>query len=672
MKWFLAAGLLVLPLRGATITVSPTDPPLTNAAKVEGAQCGDTVTLNQGTYSAALGNVFRIVLQQHCNAEHPLLIQAAHPAVDDSGAKTDPSNWSILDYRGAPLDAYGIPGTLSVGIPTANEVFQQQNTHVWMQIVGTFTSPTFRGQAFAGYYVQGHVVSPGVFAPGEDVAQPATGATASWTITPTGTQDLILMYGAAGTPNNHDDWVGQTSGAHYTPTSVPTYAWPANGTDVWVGRSSGAQFTPSGSPGNFGSLVPGDYTNSDLSRGAWQIYNPSCTGASDCPAYIVLDGLAILGASAWNFGPAAGVRVIDSDHITFRHGYFQQNYNGILGKWTNTLIEHNWFVGNGDWDGNNAHQVYDSDGDYTTVRYNTFLMKGTGSGDGCCIKPDGTVVDSNGGQNLHTRAWHTYIYGNWIQDGRDYEWDMMSPSCAGFLPVIPGCAAPVDNVMRQQWYGNTIVTNATPTSKLKLFVMGDPVNYFSGTMSLDAQWNTFYVRNNASQDNWTSLFELLNDTTILGQAAIHFANNVVHFVTQINSPPAQQSFFLLYPYNGNPGTPWAITGSNNYFDSNTTYTCVTLYTAQNGTCLLTAGSTGSQSVPPFTSISTLDLSPATAGAFGSADTSQTLKASYSPTGPGEFVSRAIYTDAGAIQYSIGSAPSPSVSGTGTSSSGVSR
>jgi hypothetical protein len=72
------------------------------------------------------------------------------------------------------------------------------------------------------YYVNGGVTS-GRFVSGESVMQGTTGSTATLMGAPNYSSDLLNFTAAAsGSPDNSHDWVGSTSGAHYTPTIVPT------------------------------------------------------------------------------------------------------------------------------------------------------------------------------------------------------------------------------------------------------------------------------------------------------------------------------------------------------------------------------------------------------------------------------------------------------------------
>jgi len=368
---------------------------------------------------------------------------------------------------------------------------------------------------------------------------------------------------------------------------------------------------------------------SDLSRGAWQVVNST---------YVVFDGLHIKGTSAINDEAIAGVRFISTDHFTLRRSLLEKDWNGAQGHGTNTLVEYNQFLGNGKPGSDQQHQFYDGGGDNTTLRYNYFNQ------DGC----------ADCGQNLHSRSWHSFIYGNWFQDASDYEWDMMSPD-----PAI----TPADNTMSMQFYGNVVITSPSPGNEGKVFTFfndgGSPLTA-NVKMKLDAQWNTFWLRYQAGSGpgNSYNLFQFNNyaspSANALAEIDLHFANNILHFSGNVPNGINQYSLYFLSGAN-----PWSVTGDNNWFDNFAINTCTTPVSTSGGTCYL-SNSTMAAS-PPFVSMATLDLRPATPNnPFGSADTSQSLKSPYQEYEPalGDLAARTSFSDVGALQYFAGPLPPP--------------
>src|ERR1700730_13069733 len=430
------------------------------------------------------------------------------------------------------------------------------------------------------------------------------------------------------------------------------------------------------------TVVPHSYTGGDYMRGAWQIVNSQ---------YVTIDGINIKGATACTQSSVAGIRYVTGiDHLTIRRCTLQQNWEGLFGEGTNILGEYNNFISNGNPSEDQEHQWYDSGGDNLTVRYNVFLGNGgvsaldVGTGnDNCCIEIDGTNTGGAGvgGQNLHARSWDQLIYGNWFQDGQDYEWDMSAPN-----PNYTGTGGETTD-MYQKWYGNVVVTNVLPQNGTKVMTFtGYNVSTGTGgeaglTMHLDAQWNTFYIRFNAgtnatclgdsdsTQCYEFSMFQLNNytigsgslprptcpggfpDCNALGGITLHFANNILYFVHSVTS---YQHSLLTVP--GNGGNTWTVTGKNNWFGApdltGVINICAIPLSTWNGTCSLTSSTNIVTASPPFSNLSTLQLWPNAAGAFGSADTTQTLKSPQAYYTPVELLSLSTYVDEGALQFGV--------------------
>ncbi len=104
-------------------------------------------------------------------------------------------------------------------------------------------------------------VTSGTFATNEQVKQTTTGATGYLENAVTGSGPMLLG-GLTGTPDNSHTWVGQTSGAVYTPTSLPAAKSPFAGLGVSgliAGESSGAaNFEIIGSSTTSGSFQSGE------------------------------------------------------------------------------------------------------------------------------------------------------------------------------------------------------------------------------------------------------------------------------------------------------------------------------------------------------------------------------------------------------------------------------
>ena len=224
--------------------------------------------------------------------------------------------------------------------------------------------------------------------------------------------------------------------------------------------------------------VPNHWTpwESDFSRAAWQIHNSS---------YVILDGVRIKGAYGRASDAIAGVRFLQTDHFTIRHSILEKNWDGVEGNGTDTVIEYDTFLANGYPGEDQQHQFYD-----TKVTISPPVIT-TSNDDGCDLC----------GQNLHTRSWHSYIYGNWFQGGSDYEWDMMTP--ATDYPV------PSDGTMTQKFYNNVVVSSPHPRNTTEVFTFfADGAGLPTGKMKLDAEWNTFWIRGQSWIGNSYSLFQV--------------------------------------------------------------------------------------------------------------------------------------------------------------------
>ncbi len=363
------------------------------------------------------------------------------------------------------------------------------------------------------------------------------------------------------------------------------------------------------------SPIPNNWTpwEGDAYRGAWQVQDSS---------YVVVDGVHIKGTTAINNDSIAGLRYIGVDHFTIRRSILEKDWDGLFGIGTNILVEYNQFLYNGEPGSDKQHQFYDSGGDNLTIRYNYFNDENC---DSC-------------GQNIHSRSWHSFIYGNWLQSGSDYEWDMMGPN-----PAI----APSDRTMVQQFYNNVVVTSLNPVNGIKVFTFYNDSLVPNLKMKLDAQGNTFWIRS-PGYAGTLSLFQLNNyvspNPEAIDKIDLSFSNNIVHFS---GNPPGVFGSYSLYYLNGT--NPWTVSGTNNWFDSFVTNTCPTSVSVSGGTCLLTNSVIAA--TPPFKNINSLDLRPTNSShPFGTADISQPLKSSNQQIPPGSVnvIPRTDFSDVGAL------------------------
>lgn len=140
-------------------------------------------------------------------------------------------------------------GTLTPATFTLNETVTQATSGSTATIINVPQSTAT---------VTGSVTS-GTFTFGENLVQTTTGATGVLDGTVTGSNNM-LVFRMAGAYDGTHTWVGQTSGAVYTPTGLPTFAAAVptmlittptgtpDATHAWTGGTSGAVYTPSGAP----------------------------------------------------------------------------------------------------------------------------------------------------------------------------------------------------------------------------------------------------------------------------------------------------------------------------------------------------------------------------------------------------------------------------------------
>jgi hypothetical protein len=264
---------------------------------------------------------------------------------------------------------------------------------------------------------------------------------------------------------------------------------------------------------------PGSYSASDAVRSAWRV-----TGA-----YYVIDGIVILGANNsfdnWSVNDnTAGIRYLNSSHLTIRNCWLYNNDMGVQGGGSETLIEYAEFDHNGVPNSDQSHNLYVLGGDNLTLRYSY-------------------LHDSVGGQNFHVRARNATLAYNWFENAADYEGDMMTNQTS----YDPGA----NGVQSLLFIGNVVVQNPTPGNEGKLITLYNDGGTPNPTMNLTAVWNTFVFRE-ARRGTDTAPIQFSKAT--LAGGTIVFSNNIV-------SASGARSAVIT---DSGSGT-LALSGTNNFF-----------------------------------------------------------------------------------------------------------
>lgn len=650
---------------GTTRTVSNSDSISTIQTAVNATDCDDTLQFNGGTYSYG-ATLYRLyIINKRCTAGHELIVK--------NGTGTP-----IFDFTGHPIDLHLFNGAVTVS---------------------------------------GSAVT---WSSGDKFVTPYTGYT----------------------------WAGTFIQINGTDCTVDTYTNDTHLSVTGCSPSSGTYIMSAGACG----FIAGNSNAGDCDRGAWGVTNSS---------YIVFDGIEIKGVTSTESDNSSAIRLTgdalaapgNNDHVTIKNCILQLNYQGIQfsgGYNTNQVIEYTQFLANGNPSNEQEHQLYDGGGDYNFIRYSYFNETG------CCIHVDGSSNQpgDSGGQNLHSRSFHVYVYGNWFQDAYQYEFDQMAGN-PDYDPgdhtqqmffygnvVVPSTAPRNGNVKVSTWlvdsptrYGTvntsgtggtsvtwvsgdqftaifgtyvgdpidigaaTTCTIATVTDATHLTVSGCTPGAGSGTaftlyddwlaghgkFYFEAKWNTFYSPNpngqsfNASTgvgsyapntSDQFSYFQLNNFGTFrtdyggesrrVEEINLYLANNV--FYMHDGTGAGHNESLMLISIGANPPcsdcaplsvpSAWTFTGSHNSFDTVmiNNLSSPQTFTDANGTGSLTSGQTYSTSSPPFTDLGSLNFIPDSAGAFGTADESETLPypLDFVQTSPMVFVAKSSFTDRGAL------------------------
>jgi hypothetical protein len=206
----------------------------------------------------------------------------------------------VISFRDSNLTANSSNGVTiynSNGLYIENTVLQA--TGPW-QVYSSNSTGNYQGAALRNIYsesslnanpfpgVSGSVTS-GVFQLGEKVVQGTTLASAYLRNAPTGSTAMILA-AVVGSPDNSHTWVGQTSTAVYTPTTVPTGAKsPFYGTGI-AGFIAG----PSSAAATFGVAGSGGVQGLTQTGGAgataityWVVANDTTTGTQTSPMRVL-------------------------------------------------------------------------------------------------------------------------------------------------------------------------------------------------------------------------------------------------------------------------------------------------------------------------------------------------------------------------------------------------
>lgn len=235
---------------------------------------------------------------------------------------------------------------------------------------------------------------------------------------------------------------------------------------------------------------PGSYMGNDAYRSAWRVDG----------SHYTIDGIIIQNANNAgnpNFDNTAGLRYLNSSHLTVRNCRFFANDMGIQGGGSNTIIEYSEFDRNGYEGSDQSHNIYILGGDNFTLRYSY-------------------AHDSIGGQNFHIRARNATLAYNWFQNAADYEGDMMTNQ-ANYDPGITG----IQNLLL---LGNVFVQNAAPANQTKFITLyNDDSSVAKPTFNLTALWNTFIFNDTYPYGAGVIKFS----TATLAGGNIVFSNNVV-------------------------------------------------------------------------------------------------------------------------------------------------
>ena len=235
---------------------------------------------------------------------------------------------------------------------------------------------------------------------------------------------------------------------------------------------------------------PGSYMGNDAYRSAWRVEG----------SYYTIDGIVIQNANnAGNpdFDNTAGLRYLNSSHLTVRNCLFRANDMGIQGGGSQTVIEYSEFASNGYAGSDQSHNIYILGADNFTLRHSY-------------------SHDSIGGQNFHIRARNATLAYNWFQNAADYEGDMMTNQ-ANYDPGITGTQSLL-------LLGNVFVQNAQPANQTKFITLyNDDSSVAKPTFNLTALWNTFIFNDAYAYGAGVIKFS----TATLAGGSIVFSNNVV-------------------------------------------------------------------------------------------------------------------------------------------------
>jgi hypothetical protein len=167
-------------------------------------------------------------------------------------------------------------------------------------------------------------VSRGTFTLGETVLQGTTGALAYLHNVPSGSSAMYIIPGNSIAPDNSHMWVGQTSAAMFTPTSLPAYRSPFPGLGIAgliAGASSGAStFTVNGNGSPFGAFQSG---GAGATPYTYYVVASACPSGSTCQssaAYVHTSPMQILNwtSTRGDLIPVSWPRIANgTDQITY-------------------------------------------------------------------------------------------------------------------------------------------------------------------------------------------------------------------------------------------------------------------------------------------------------------------------------------------------------------------
>jgi phage tail sheath protein FI len=185
----------------------------------------------------------------------PMIVGPQTGSADSWDPWTGKTSSAVFTPTAAPVQMYGIAGSVTAGVFVAGEQVAQSTSGATASLVGIVTgsnpmnvgpqtgtpdaSHTWVGQTSGAVftptgtpqpmYATAGSVTSGTFVAGEKVVQTTSGAAAFLVGTVTGSNPMTIGPQTGGAADATDTWVGQTSAAVFTPTAVPVEMFAVNG-----------------------------------------------------------------------------------------------------------------------------------------------------------------------------------------------------------------------------------------------------------------------------------------------------------------------------------------------------------------------------------------------------------------------------------------------------------